>query len=40
MAISLKQQLNLADEKTLAAYQHILMVFSLKKWKKCHLRMR
>ena len=34
MAISLKQQLNLADEKTLAAYPHILMVLPLKKMEK------
>ena len=34
MAISLKQQLNLADEKTLAAYQHILIVLPVKKMEK------
>lgn len=34
MAISLKQQLNLADEKALAAYQHILIVLPLKKMEK------
>ena len=34
MAISLKQQLNLADEKALAAYQHILIVLPVKKMEK------
>jgi leucyl aminopeptidase len=34
MVISLKQQLNLADEKMLASYQHILVVLPVKKMEK------
>lgn len=34
MAISLKQQLNLADEKMLASYQHVLVVLPVKKMEK------
>ena len=34
MAISLKQNLNLADEKMLAASQHVLIVLPLKKMEK------
>lgn len=34
MAISLKQQLNLADEKALASYQHVLVVLPVKKMEK------
>ena len=34
MAISFKQHLNLADEKMLASYQHVLVVLPLKKMEK------